>query len=475
MAAAAPRELDVLAPSDRSSSKILRAVARAPLNIFLIVVGAALARADDRALHHVDPAGVRARFEGLVEGLLASRASRRGRTTTRCSTTSGLLTALKTTAYIAVGNTLLVVVIGAMAGYAFAWLDFPGRDWVFIGVIALLVVPLQMALIPMFKVYDTFGLFDTWYGIALFHVAFGLPFAIFLLRNFFVGMPKDILESARIDGASRDQDLPAPDPAARPAGDRVARDLPVPLDVERPARRADVRTEHDADHRLDLRPAARVRDEHRHHRPGVVHLAPRPARRVLRLPALLRAGAARRLGEVVSVAIVGVRARRLHGVPGRCGAAGSSPARSPSSAPSDDPAARLAATGGGDPAAARCARRATGTAGRRPFPGSPSRAFARRRSLRPLVESACDRYHPTVEEFLAHVERRRERSGWDKSCVQARVGRIAAVDGGFEIDGSGRFAHVLVAPGHPGLACPTSCSTIRAPCTRTSRTNTPRR
>jgi alpha-glucoside transport system permease protein len=115
---------------------------------------------------------------------------------------SGLMNSLKTTAYISVGNTVLVVLIGAMAGYAFAWLDFPGRDWAFVGVIGLLVIPLQMALIPMFRLYDTLGLFDTWYGIALFHTAFGLPFAIFLLRNFFVGLPKDILESARIDGAS---------------------------------------------------------------------------------------------------------------------------------------------------------------------------------------------------------------------------------------------------------------------------------
>ena len=114
----------------------------------------------------------------------------------------GLLTALKTTAYIAVGNTLIIVIIGALAGYALAWLDFPGRDWIFVGVVGLLVVPLQMALIPMFKLYDTFGLFDTVIGIILFHVAFGLPFAIFLLRNFFVGLPKDILESARIDGAN---------------------------------------------------------------------------------------------------------------------------------------------------------------------------------------------------------------------------------------------------------------------------------
>ena len=115
---------------------------------------------------------------------------------------AGLTGAMKTTAYIAVGNTLLVVIVAALAGYAFAWLEFPGRDWLFIGVIALLVVPLQMALIPMFRLYDTFGIGGTTLSVILFHAAFGLPFAIFLLRNFFIGIPKDILESARIDGAS---------------------------------------------------------------------------------------------------------------------------------------------------------------------------------------------------------------------------------------------------------------------------------
>jgi alpha-glucoside transport system permease protein len=63
-------------------------------------------------------------------------------------------------------------------------------------------VPLQMALIPIFTLYDKLSLFDTVLGLILFHTAFGLPFAIFLLRNFFIGIPKDILESARIDGAS---------------------------------------------------------------------------------------------------------------------------------------------------------------------------------------------------------------------------------------------------------------------------------
>jgi alpha-glucoside transport system permease protein len=110
--------------------------------------------------------------------------------------------ALFLTAEIAVGGTLLPIVIAASAGYAFAWIDFPGRDSLFVVVIALLVVPLQMALIPMFKLYNSLGIYDTVIGLILFHTAFGLPFAIFLLRNFFIGIPKDILESARIDGAN---------------------------------------------------------------------------------------------------------------------------------------------------------------------------------------------------------------------------------------------------------------------------------
>jgi alpha-glucoside transport system permease protein len=106
------------------------------------------------------------------------------------------------TLQITIGATILPIIIASLAGYAFAWLDFPGRDWLFVVVIALLVVPLQMALIPIFKLYNTFGLFDTVAGLVLFHTAFALPFAIFLLRNFFIGIPKDVFESARIDGAS---------------------------------------------------------------------------------------------------------------------------------------------------------------------------------------------------------------------------------------------------------------------------------
>jgi len=113
-----------------------------------------------------------------------------------------ITSALVTTLVVAIGGTAIPILVGALAAYAFAWLEFPGRDWWFLVVVALLVVPLQMALIPMFSFYNSVGLFDTVFALILFHSAFGLPFAVFLLRNFFIGIPRDLLESARIDGLS---------------------------------------------------------------------------------------------------------------------------------------------------------------------------------------------------------------------------------------------------------------------------------
>jgi len=87
------------------------------------------------------------------------------------------------------------------------------------------------------------------------------------------------------------------------------------------------------------------------------------------------------------------------------------------------------------------------------FPALAFGSVLRRRSLRLRLESRLDRYHPTVEEFLSHVERLRERSRWDESLVVRRVERVRAVDGGFDLEGD-RFRHVLLAPGHPGLNVP---------------------
>jgi alpha-glucoside transport system permease protein len=200
MAAAAPA-IELPRPQDTASAKVLRFIARAPVHIILVVLGAMwLVPTFGLLITSLLPASTSAQKGWWVifsKPSLATWANYDA-----MFHNHGLLDALKTTAYISVGNTLIIVVIGALAGYALAWLDFPGRDWLFIGTVGLLVVPLQMALIPMFRLYNTLHLYDTLLGIILFHVAFGLPFAIFLLRNFFVGLPKDILESARIDGAN---------------------------------------------------------------------------------------------------------------------------------------------------------------------------------------------------------------------------------------------------------------------------------
>lgn len=106
------------------------------------------------------------------------------------------------TIMITVPATLLVVIVGSLAGYAFSWMQFPGRDWLLIAVIVLLAVPVQVALIPIAQLFGQIGLFGSVVGVILFHTAFGLPFAIFLLRNFFTQIPGELMEAARLDGAS---------------------------------------------------------------------------------------------------------------------------------------------------------------------------------------------------------------------------------------------------------------------------------
>ncbi|MFC9268142.1 carbohydrate ABC transporter permease [Streptomyces zhihengii] len=120
---------------------------------------------------------------------------------TRLLENEAITDSLVSTLMITLPATVLVVVIGALAGYAFAWMDFPGRDWWFIVVVGLLVVPVQVALVPVSELFGAIGIFETTLGVVLFHVAFGLPFAIFLLRNFFAEIPRELLEAARLDGA----------------------------------------------------------------------------------------------------------------------------------------------------------------------------------------------------------------------------------------------------------------------------------
>ena len=103
---------------------------------------------------------------------------------------------------IAIPGTLLPIAIGSFAAYAFAWMKFPGRDFLFLVVVAMLVIPNQIALAPILSIFTSIGLTGQYASVWIVHMAFGLPFAIFLLTNFFAALPKDLIESAHIDGAS---------------------------------------------------------------------------------------------------------------------------------------------------------------------------------------------------------------------------------------------------------------------------------
>ncbi|HYY04163.1 MAG TPA: carbohydrate ABC transporter permease, partial [Gaiellaceae bacterium] len=104
---------------------------------------------------------------------------------------------------ITVPATLAPLTIGALAAFGFAWVPFPFRDTIFLVIVALMIVPIQTSLVPLLKLFRDHGhLNNTYWGIWFAHTAFGLPLAIFLLRNFFITLPRDLIEAARMDGAS---------------------------------------------------------------------------------------------------------------------------------------------------------------------------------------------------------------------------------------------------------------------------------
>jgi len=106
---------------------------------------------------------------------------------------------------IAIPGTIIPVAVSSVAAYAFAWMKFPFRDWIFLAIVALLVVPIQMTLVPILQFYTNLGLTGTYLGIWLAHTAYGIPFGIYLLRSFFGSLPSDLFESATIDGAGHIQ------------------------------------------------------------------------------------------------------------------------------------------------------------------------------------------------------------------------------------------------------------------------------
>tara|TARA_R110002096_G_scaffold13722_9_gene48314 strand:- start:3171 stop:4301 length:1131 start_codon:yes stop_codon:yes gene_type:complete len=114
----------------------------------------------------------------------------------------GLGRAFLNTMTVSIPATIIPILVAAFAAYALAWMEFPGRALIVAGVVGLLVVPLQLSLIPLLKLHNDIGIGKSYIGIWLAHTGFGLPLAIYLLRNYMIGLPREIIESARVDGAS---------------------------------------------------------------------------------------------------------------------------------------------------------------------------------------------------------------------------------------------------------------------------------
>jgi len=119
----------------------------------------------------------------------------------------GAVDSLRTSLEITIPATLLVVIVSALSAYSLVFGRWKGRNTVFLTIVGLMVVPLQVAILPVVQGYRSLGNATGWNpygtieGVVIFHVAFGLPFGIFLMRNFFLGIPKDLIEAGRVDGA----------------------------------------------------------------------------------------------------------------------------------------------------------------------------------------------------------------------------------------------------------------------------------
>ncbi len=118
------------------------------------------------------------------------------------SNVEGMAKAFFNTLTVTIPATIIPIVIAAFAAYALAWMDFPGRALLIACVVGLLVVPLQLALIPLLKLHLGIGIGKGYLGVWLAHTGFGLPLAIYLLRNYMAGLPRDIIENAKVDSAT---------------------------------------------------------------------------------------------------------------------------------------------------------------------------------------------------------------------------------------------------------------------------------
>lgn len=118
---------------------------------------------------------------------------------------SGFANAFVNSLVVAVPATVIPILMAAFAAYAFSWMDFKGREAIFVIFVGLLVVPLQVAFIPLLRAYGTFNLNGTFFSVWLAHAGFGMPLAVYILRNYMGSLPREVIESAKVDGASHFQ------------------------------------------------------------------------------------------------------------------------------------------------------------------------------------------------------------------------------------------------------------------------------
>jgi alpha-glucoside transport system permease protein len=191
----------VRSPARTPAERLSRLVGKAPVHVALVLVAVlwllpniGLLITSFRPRSEIQTSGWWTIFTGNLDFTVANYQ--------QVLEAQDMFTAFVNSVSITVPSTIVPLFLASLAAFAFAWINFPFRDTIFLGVIALLLIPIQMVLIPLSTLFGDIGLTGSFLPVWITHITFALPFGIFLLRNFFITLPKDLIEAARIDGAT---------------------------------------------------------------------------------------------------------------------------------------------------------------------------------------------------------------------------------------------------------------------------------